>query len=268
MPDREACAEKLAAATSSAPAPIQCRLLKILSVVGGAKALQAVAAAANAAEPELKDAGSQLLGEWMTVDAAPVLLDLAKSSSDAKYQTRALRGYIRLARQFVMPNQQRCEMCRLALATAKRDAEKKLVLTILARYPSLDMLKLAVQTAKTPSLKADAARTSLVIAQKIGGHSAEVEKLLAQVGQDPVKLEVLKAEYGANGQSKDVTDMVRKQVRGFSLILLPSADYNSSFGGDPAPGIVKQLKIRYRLNGKEGEVSFPESAAILLPTPK
>ena len=30
-----------------------------------------------------------------------------------------------------MPNEQRREMCRLALATAKRDAEKKLVLSIL-----------------------------------------------------------------------------------------------------------------------------------------
>jgi HEAT repeat protein len=268
MPDREACAEKLAAAIASAPMPVQCRLLKILSVVGGAKALQAVGAAAQAADPELKDAGSQLLGEWMTVDAAPVLLDLAKNSTDAKYQTRALRGYIRLARQFAMPKEQRCEMCRLALANAKRDAEKKLVLTILARYPSLEMLKLAVETARTPSLKADAARTSLVIAQKIGGHSADVEKLLAQVGHDPVKVEILKAEYGANGQSKDVTGMLRKQVRGFSLILLPSTDYNSSFGGDPAPGTPKQLKIRYRLNGKEGEVSFPESVSILLPVPK
>ena len=90
----------------SAPVPVQCRLLKILSVVGGAKALQTVGAAAQAADPELKDAGSQLLGEWMTVDAVPVLLDLAKNGTDAKYQTRALRGYIRLARQFAMPNEQ------------------------------------------------------------------------------------------------------------------------------------------------------------------
>ena len=34
------------------------------------------------------------------------------------------------------------------------------------------------------------------------------------------------------------------------------------------PGTPKQLKIRYRLNGKAGEVSFPENATILLPMSK
>ena len=41
--------------------------------------------------PELQDAGSRLLGEWMTVDAAPVLLDLAKTAAEEKYEIRAIR---------------------------------------------------------------------------------------------------------------------------------------------------------------------------------
>ncbi|MCY2993535.1 MAG: HEAT repeat domain-containing protein [Planctomycetota bacterium] len=267
MPDREACAEKLVAAMASAAVPAKSKFLEILSVMGGAKALQAVGAAARSTQPELKDTASRLLGEWMSVDAATVLLDLAKSASDAKYETRAMRGYIRLVRQFAMPDEQRAEMCRIALQTAKRDAEKKLILEVIGRYPSLDMLKLAVDTAKIPSLKDDAAGAALVIAQKIGG-SADVQKLLAQVGQDPVKVEIIKAEYGADGKFKDVTQTVRKQVRDFSLIILPAPDYNSAFGGDPASGVVKQLKIQYRLNGKPGEASFPENATIMLPTPK
>jgi hypothetical protein len=118
----------------------------------------------------------------MTVDAAPVLLDLANSASDTKYEIRALRGYIRLARQFSMPEAQRVEMCREALETAKHDDEKKLVLEVLQRYPSIDMLRLAVEAAKVPSLKNDAAATSLVIAQQVGG-SVDVQKLLTQIGQ-------------------------------------------------------------------------------------
>jgi hypothetical protein len=51
------------------------------------------------------------------------------------------------------------------------------------------------------------------------------------------------------------------------LIALPAADYNSSFG-DPAPGTVKQLKIHYRINGKEGEATFAENAPIIVPMPK
>ena len=66
MPDREACAEKLVAAMAAAPVPAKSRLLKILSAMGGAKALTAVGAAAQAGNPEVQDAASRLLGEWMT----------------------------------------------------------------------------------------------------------------------------------------------------------------------------------------------------------
>ena len=38
---------------------------------------------------QLQDTSSRLLGEWMTIDAAPVLLDLAKTGSGEKYQARA-----------------------------------------------------------------------------------------------------------------------------------------------------------------------------------
>lgn len=267
MPDGEACAGKLAAAMPQAPLPAKITILEILSAMGGTRALQTVGAAAKDATPELQDAASRLLGEWMTVDAGPVLLDLAKTATDAKYEVRALRGYIRLVRQFVLPDGQRAEMCRIALQTAKRDAEKKLVLEVLGRYPSIDTLQLAVETAKIPSLKNEAAATALAIAQKIGG-SADVQKLLAQVGQEAVKVEILKAEYGAGNKSVDVTAILRKHVRDFPLIVLPSSSYNSAFGGDPASGVVKQLQVQYRMNGKAGEATFQENDTIMLPVPK
>ena len=49
---------------------------------------------------------------------------------------------------------------------------------------------------------------------------------------------------------------------------MPSTSYNSSFGGDPVPGVRKQLKVQYRINGKAGEVSFPENATVMLPMPQ
>jgi hypothetical protein len=64
-----------------------------------------------------------------------------------------------------------------------------------------------------------------------------------------------------------VTAILKRHVRNFPLIVLPSPSYNTSLGGDPAPGIVKQLKIQYRINGKEGQVSFQENAPIVLPVP-
>jgi len=234
-------------------------------VMGGAKALQAVGAAAKDADPTMQDTASRLLGEWMTTDAGPVLLDLAKTES--KYEIRALRGYIRLARQFNMTDPERVAMCRNALRVARRDEEKKLVLEVMERHPSVDMLKFATELAKIPELKNDAARISLAIAKKIGG-SVDVQRLLTLLGQEPVKVEIIKAEYGTAGKFKDVTAMLRQHARDLPLIVLPSSSYNTAFGGDPVPGVVKQLKVQYRMDGKAGETTFPEDATIMLPVPK
>ena len=179
MPDREACAAELAAAMNRAPTTTKAVLLDILAAVGGTKALAAVGAAGKSSDPALQDASTRLLGEWMTIDAAPVLLDLAKTGGS--YQGRALRGYIRIARQFTMPDQQRAEMCKSAMEAARQPAEQKLVLEVLKRYPNLEMLKLAVKATQVPELKADASEAALAISQKVG-KTDEVRQLLSKAG--------------------------------------------------------------------------------------
>lgn len=119
-----------------------------------------------------------------------------------------------------------------------------------------------------PELKDDATQATLVIAQKLGGKGVDVKSMLAAAGLDKVKLEIIKAEYGSGATQKDVTEVVKKQVGDLPLITLVSASYNASFGGDPLPGSTKQLKIKYRINGKAGESTFAEDALIVLPMPK
>jgi HEAT repeat protein len=268
MPEPDACAAQLVAAMAQAAVPVKCRFLDVLGKLGGARALQAVAAAAKDADPVVRDAGSKLLGEWMSTDAAPVLLDLARTSTDEKYKIRAVRAYIRLVRQFDMPEAQRAAMCRTAMEIAERDAEKKLVLEVLDRYPSQITLALALEASKVPSLKNDAAAVCLMIEKRIGGKSAEMQKLLRAVGHKPVKLEILTAHYGAGTAQKDVTAILRQNAGDFPMIVLPNPNYNTSFGGDPASGVVKQLKIQYKINGKPGEVALPENDPVVLPVPK
>jgi hypothetical protein len=253
---------------SRAATPMKCRFLEILTKVGGPGAMQALGAAVKDADPQIQDAASRLLGEWMDVDVAPVLLDLAQKSTDEKFKVRAMRGYIRLVRQFNMPDAQRAEMCRQALATAQRPAEKKLVLEVIGRYPNAAMLSLALEATKIPELKNEAVAVALLIAEKTGGRSAQLQKMLSEMGQGTVKIEIVKAEYGAGANVKDVTTILRKHVHDFPVIILPSPNYNSTFGGDPASGVVKLLKIQYRMEGKLGEASFHEDASIVLPKPK
>lgn len=268
MPDREACAEELAEAFERAPGTVKPTLLDILAAVGGTRALRAVGAAAKSSNPDLQDVSSRLLGEWATIDAAPVLLDLSKSAPGDKYQVRALRGYIRIARQFVMPEPDRTEMCRAALKAARQPAEKKLVIEILKRYPTSDNLTLAVELSQSPELKGEATQAIVAMAQKLGAKQANVVEALTKAGLTKVKLEIVKAEYGAGSMQKDVTQLLRKQAGDTQLIPLPAATYNESFGGDPAPGTVKQLKVAYRMDGKAGEATFDENALIMLAVPR
>jgi hypothetical protein len=171
MPDGAACAGKLVDAMSRSPIATKCTLLDILGAMGGPESLKAIAAAGKNASPELQDTATRLLGEWMNVDAGPVLLDLAKNAPIEKYRIRAIRGYIRLVRQFNMPAAQRAEMCGKALQTAERTTEKKLVLTEvigLEKYASPQMLELALQAKKDPALRDDATRIAAAIAKKLG----------------------------------------------------------------------------------------------------
>lgn len=268
MPDRERCATDLAAAMAKASGETKNMLLEILGAVGGEKALATLAAAAKGSDEQLQDTSTRLLGAWMSVDAGPALLDIAKTVKEEKYQIRALRGYIRLARQFAKSDAQRAEMCDKALASAGREQERKLVLQVLQLYPSVETLRVAVKASESEELKDDATRAALLIVQKIGGKDASAKELLDKIGLKPVKLEIIQAEYGAGDAKKDVTAMIRKQAGDLPLIGLASDSYNSAFGGDPAPGVVKQLKILYRMNGKQGEATFAENATILLPMPK
>ncbi len=191
MPDREACAAKLVEAMAQVPTAAKCKFLEVLTAMGGVKALQTVAAAAKDADPEIRDAGSRLLGEWMTADVAPVLLDLAKTSAEAKYKIRALRGYLRIARQLNLPLAQRTAMAREALKIAQRNDEKKLVLEVLRRYPSAEGLAMVLPHLRTPGLKAPAALAAVMIGDKLlPKHQAAVADAMKQVLESRVSGDV------------------------------------------------------------------------------
>lgn len=268
MPDREACAGELATALEKAPAASKILLLDILGDVGGEKALKTLSTAAKSNNPQLQDAGSRVLGKWASLDAAPVLLDLAKTGPAAQYRNRALKGYISLARRFAMPDEQRADMCQKAFDLCKDTTEQKLILDVCRIQPSTETLKLAIKFMKVPELKEDATQTTLLVAQKLGAKGINVSEQLSKAGFEKVKVEIVKAEYGSGATQKDVTAIVKKQASDLPVISLAADGYNASFGGDPAPNTVKQLKIQYKINGKTGEATFAENALIVLPMPK
>jgi HEAT repeat protein len=266
--DRDAVAAEIAALLAKVRGPAKARILAVLNAIGGRKSLEAVAAAARSDDADFRNAAFRVLGQWTSVDAAPVLLDLCRTVDDGKLKVGAVRAYIRIARQFDMPAGQRAEMCRTALGIAQRDEDKRLVLEILLRYPGKEMRAIVLEAAKDPILKDEASMVLMAMAQNKSINRAELGKALAQAGHKPVKLEIVQAEFGAGSQTKDVSDILRKHAGNYRVIFLPGETYNEAFGGDPAPGSVKQLTVKYRIDGRSGEVSLSENAMIVLPMPK
>jgi HEAT repeat protein len=268
MPDREACATVLTKALPLASSTTKTTLLEILTEVGGSTALKTIHAAAISSDPQLQDDGSRLLGKWNSVEAAPNLLHLATNAPADKYKLRALRGYIGIARKFPMPESKRAAMCREAFDISRRLDEKKLVLEVLTLHPSVDGLNVAIRAQNVSELKNDSTQATLIIVKKLADKGVDVSALVADDGLDPVKLEIVRAVYGTGDKSRDVTAIIRRQADNSRWISLASTSYNASFGGDPVPGHVKELKIQYRIDGKPGEASFAENSLILLPMPK
>ena len=173
-----------------------------------------------------------------------------------------------MVRKFPMPAEQRAEMCQKALDLARQEAEQKFVISVTEIHPSPETLAIAIKLMKNAALKEDATRATLTIAQKLGAKGINVGEQLSAAGFEKVKVEIVKAEYGSGATQKDVTAIIAKQVTSIPLISLPAENYNASFGGDPTPGAVKQLKVQYKINGKGGEATFAENALIVLPLPK
>jgi HEAT repeat protein len=179
MPDREACANELAAAlTQIKKAGLKAKLIEILGAVGGTKALATVGEAALSSEEASKDSATKVLGNWMTMDAAPMLYSLSEKMPDDKYRVRAVKAYLRIARQFDMPLQQRVSMAESAMKIARQPEEKKLVLDVLKRNPSLEMLQLAVMFAASEDIKAEAVAVANELAGKIPNQPDKVKAIL------------------------------------------------------------------------------------------
>jgi len=80
-----------------------------------------------------------------------------------------------------------------------------------------------------------------------------------------VKVEIIKATYGAGDKWIDVTKELAKRARKSRYIEVPRFN---SLAGDPIQGTPKRLKIEYKVNGVAGKVELSEKQPILLPTPK
>ena len=142
-------------------------LLRVLSVVGGTNALNAVREAAKDSNVQVSDAAIRVLCSWKTADAAGDLLALAKNSPNRSHKTAALRGYINLVRDENLSTEKKLEFCKQAAALIQRNEEKKLLLGALSTVPAIEALAMAMSHLETAATRDEAAFAAVAIGEKI-----------------------------------------------------------------------------------------------------
>ena len=116
----------------------------------------------------------------MTADAAPVLLEITKNPTADKFKVRAVRGYLRIARQQKMPDADRLRMFHEGLAISERLEERQLALDILKRCPSAESVQLASSFLDDQQLRPHAVETAIFIAEKIKDKDPAASKNAAE----------------------------------------------------------------------------------------
>ena len=79
---------------------------------------------------------------------------------------------------------------------------------------------------------------------------------------DYAGLRIIRAYYGVQGRTVNVTELLRSRVSGNTLSFVVT---NSAFGGDPAIGADKILIVVYRYQGTETAAAVREGNTLSLP---
>jgi HEAT repeat protein len=164
--DRDACARKLVGALTQAGPAAKPALLRTLRVTGGPDALKAVRSAVDDADKEVHTAAVRVLTEWTSADAAPILLELAKTSADATDRTLALRGYLALALQRDVAPEQKRAICQRAAPLIQREEEKRILLGAVAGTSSPELLDLIVPYLEDAAVRREAIASVMTIVEK------------------------------------------------------------------------------------------------------
>lgn len=163
--DPDACAGAICEMIPTATGADREFLFQQALTAGGAEAVARMRQFATGTDESLQDAATKTLGEWLSSDAAPVLMEVAQG--DGKFANRAMGGYIRIFRQFELPEAERVAMAAKALKVAKRSTERNAAIDAMTRFPCVGTFDLALEQLDKPGSEAAAAKAVLTIARTV-----------------------------------------------------------------------------------------------------
>ncbi|MCX6362028.1 MAG: ThuA domain-containing protein [Armatimonadetes bacterium] len=170
MAGRLRCTEPVLRAVRRAQGGVRVELLTVLGACEGRAALAELTQAASSADPDTRASAVAALGAWTTADAAPALLESARSAVTARDRTLALRGLARVAPQAGQAHASSVAPTVVsALALADRADTLNLLLTALASLPSLETLKAVEPYLASPETTAAAVAAQIISVEALAG---------------------------------------------------------------------------------------------------
>ncbi|MCS7238572.1 MAG: HEAT repeat domain-containing protein [Thermoguttaceae bacterium] len=185
--DRERVARVLTTCLQEAPAELHPFVIEMLGLTASDTALKVMSRWVW--DSRYQDLITRILGQWMGSGAAPILLEVAEKAEDPRFRLRALRGYLRIARQFDVPAGHRLWMYAQSLRLAERDEERQLAQEGLLRMAKSMGVPLPEFSHQAMATGDRAVSLALVVAENLSDidpvKRREAVQILAQIATNP-----------------------------------------------------------------------------------
>lgn len=188
--DSDAVVTRLAAAMPMANAATKAVLLRALGVVGNGAALEVVRGMTGSADKDERLEAIRVLSSWKSADAAPLLLEIAKTADHPTAKLVSLRGYIWMAGRSTLTREQRSEICRTAGPLVDRTDLRRILLSVMATLPDASLFEVMLPILDDPSVRGESLATMTKLVAWTGKRQvplarAALEKLLKVAADDP-----------------------------------------------------------------------------------
>ncbi len=166
--NKQACSQAVLGAMDKASAAGKAACLRLLPRVKTETALAALRQALQDKDASVSEAAVRALAEWSDLAAAPILLELAKTTANDRYAIVALQGCLRLAGASERSSGDALNLYRDVLKAAKRADEKKQALAGLANVTAMESADVIRGYLKDAALSSDAAMAGVRLARQLG----------------------------------------------------------------------------------------------------
>jgi HEAT repeat protein len=184
--DKDAAARIVIEQTKTADSDAQYMLISSLNSLGGAEALKAVVEATKSRDAKMADAAIRTLSGWPDYAAAQELVSIAaKPQTSLTGYVLALGGAVRLIQTSTAAAlDDRTKLCLAAYDCARRDDERKLVISAMGALPTTQMVDKLLAIVKNDNLKAEAGMAAIQLAGNMFAADRQAAQDLARKIRD------------------------------------------------------------------------------------